>query len=73
MKALILALSLLFISGCMDIVGMEVGRQQIAKEYPECAGLSPGETLNCKQIVDERKGKEVKKAPNLGVGIQPVR
>jgi hypothetical protein len=74
MKVLILIILIfLMVVGCMDIVGMELGREKIAREYPECANLAPGDALNCKQAVDAREGKEIKEKPNLGVGIQPVR
>ena len=42
----------------MDIVGMELGRKKVVEKYPECANLSPGETLNCKDAIALKEGKE---------------
>ena len=70
MKALILIVLIFsLVVGCMDVVMVEKGRKQIAKDYPECANLSPGETLDCKQRVDAREGREVKERPKIDVKV----
>lgn len=59
MKKLILILLVaLMLTGCFDIVAMELGRKKIIEKYPECADqLTPGDTLNCKQAIVEKEGK----------------